>query len=211
MITLGGQAPPARPMGVHRTCGEPNETELAVRVLTRYFTQRPLLQAWRTPSAGPSTCAVATSSSRWWPRPGTRPEPFNSTPMGANSIPSGPPHVRCTPMGVHRACGAWPPDEIKKNTHPKIIPALLGGQAEQPGVLQLGDQVQERVRVVGRSISPPWRSIRFRLAPCTYAPWGCIVRVVGQTKSRKIPMGPKNITALFCEQDPAADARHQRT
>ena len=26
--------------------------------------------------------------------------------------------------------------------------------------------------VVSRSISPPWGSIRFRLAPRTYAPWG---------------------------------------
>ena len=43
------------------------------------------------------------------------------------------------------------------------------------------------VRVVSRSIPPPWRSIRFRLAPRTYdaPPWGCIVRVVSQTKSRK--------------------------
>ena len=41
------------------------------------------------------------------------------------------------------------------------------------------------VRVACRSISPPWRSIRFRLALRTYAPWG--VRVVSQTKSRKIP------------------------
>ena len=34
---------------------------------------------------------------------------------------------------------------------------------------------------------PRWGSIRFRPAPRTYAPWGCIVRVVSQTKSRKIP------------------------
>jgi len=35
---------------------------------------------------------------------GTRHKPFNSTPMGVNSISSGSPHVR--PMGVHRTCGA---------------------------------------------------------------------------------------------------------
>ena len=29
MISSGGQAPHARPMGVHRTCGEPGEIELA--------------------------------------------------------------------------------------------------------------------------------------------------------------------------------------
>ena len=51
-------------------------------------------------------------------------EPFNSTPVGVNSISSGSPHVR--PMGVHRACGE--PDEIKKNTHPKNIPAVLRAQ-----------------------------------------------------------------------------------
>ena len=45
------------------------------------------------------------------------------------------------------------------------------------------------VRAASRSIPPPWWSIRFRLAPRTYdaPPWGCIVRVVSQTKSRKIP------------------------
>ena len=43
------------------------------------------------------------------------------------------------------------------------------------------------VRVPSRSIPPPWRSIRFRLTLRTYdaPPWG--VRVVSQTKSRKIP------------------------
>ena len=56
---------------------------------------------------------------------GTRHRPFNSTPMGDNSISSGSPHVRCTPMG--RTCGE--PDEIKKNTHPKNITALFRGQA----------------------------------------------------------------------------------
>ena len=47
------------------------------------------------------------------------------------------------------------------------------------------------VRVASRSISPPWGSIRFRLAPRTHwgPTWGCIVRAVPdrQTKSRKIP------------------------
>ena len=49
------------------------------------------------------------------------------------------------------------------------------------------------VCVASRSILPPWRSIRFRLALRTYAPWG--VRVVSQTKSRKIPT--RNILPLF--------------
>ena len=51
------------------------------------------------------------------------------------------------------------------------------------------------VRVTSRSVSPPWRSIRFRLALRTYAPWGCIVRVVSQAKSRKIPT--RKILPLF--------------
>ena len=54
---------------------------------------------------------------------GTRHEPFNFTPMAANPITSGSPHVR--PMG--RTCGE--PDEIKKNTHPKYFTALFREQA----------------------------------------------------------------------------------
>ena len=41
------------------------------------------------------------------------------------------------------------------------------------------------VRVASRTMSPPWGSIRFRLAPRTYDPRG--VRVVSRTKLRKIP------------------------
>ena len=44
-----------------------------------------------------------------------------------------------------------------------------------------------------RSIPPPWGSIRFRLALRTCAPWG--VRVVSQTKSRKLPT--RKILPLF--------------
>ena len=54
--------------------------------------------------------------------PGTRHEPFNSTPMAVNSIPSGSPHVR--PMG--RTCVG--PNETKKNTHSKKFTALFHGQ-----------------------------------------------------------------------------------
>ena len=57
---------------------------------------------------------------------GTRHSPFDSTPMAVNSISSGPPHVRCTPMG--RTCGE--PDETKKNTHLKDITALFREQAK---------------------------------------------------------------------------------
>ena len=65
---------------------------------------------------------------------GTRCEPLTSTQMAVNSISFGSPHVRCTPMGVHRTCGepneikCGEPNEIKKNTHPKNITALFGDQ-----------------------------------------------------------------------------------
>ena len=57
------------------------------------------------------------------------------------------------------------------------------------------------VPATSRSLSPRWRSIRFRLALRTHdaPPRGCIVRVVSQTKSRKIPTR-KIITALFRAQ-----------
>ena len=58
---------------------------------------------------------------------GTRREPFNSTPMAVNSISSGSPHVRCTPMWALSTCGVH--GEIKKNTHPKNITALFRDQA----------------------------------------------------------------------------------
>ena len=52
-----------------------------------------------------------------WQVGGTRREPFNSTPMGVNSIFFGPPHVRCTPVG--RTCGE--PNEIKKIPTRKML------------------------------------------------------------------------------------------
>ena len=56
-----------------------------------------------------------------------------------------------------------------------------------------------QVRVTSRSLPPQRRSIRFRLAPRTYAPRGCIVRADGLAKSRKIPT--RNcFTALGNEQ-----------
>ena len=64
-----------------------------------------------------------------------------------------------------------------------------------PGPMHTGDgaRLDPFVRVGSRSVSPPWRPSRFRLALCTYAPWG--VRVVSQTKSRKIPT--RKILPLF--------------
>ena len=145
-------------------------------------------------------------------------EPFNSTPMGVSPISSGSPHVR--PMGVHRTCGE--PGEIKKHTHPKYITALLCAPIRYKTIKYMrqlqqtfrgvGDDPNHgrdtrwpkppavlEVRVVSRSIPPPWRSIRFRLALRTYAPWG--VRVVSQAKSRKIPT--RNILPLFFASRPS--------
>ena len=48
-------------------------------------------------------------------------------PMGVNSISFGPPHIR--PMWALSACGE--PNEIKKNTHPKNLPALCHGQVHR--------------------------------------------------------------------------------
>ena len=50
------------------------------------------------------------------------------------------------------------------------------------------------VCVVSRSISPPWGSIRFRLALRTHTPFG--VRAVSQTKSRRTPTR-KTLPLLF--------------
>ena len=56
--------------------------------------------------------------------------------MTVISISSGSPHVRCTPMGVHRTCGE--PDDIKKNTHPTNITALfqIAYMEPEPPLLQ---------------------------------------------------------------------------
>ena len=55
----------------------------------------------------------------------------------------------------------------------------------------------KRVRVVSRSIPPPWRSIRFRLAPRTRVrPMG-VHRTCGEPDEIKKNTHPKNITALL--------------
>ena len=72
----------------------------------------------------PATVAGTGANATVYEMPdGTRPEPFNFTPMAVNSISSGSPHVR--PMG--RTCGE--PDEIKKNTLPKCVTALFRAAA----------------------------------------------------------------------------------
>ena len=63
---------------------------------------------------------------RW---PGTCHGPFNSAPMGVNSISCCPPHVR--PMGLHRTCGE--PGETKKDTctHPEYVTSLARAQVRR--------------------------------------------------------------------------------
>ena len=68
------------------------------------------------------------------------------------------------------------------------------------------------VRLASRSISPPWGSIRFRLAPRTYdaPPFGPSVRVVPgrQTESRKIPT--RKLLPLLIVPRPRDLPRHGR-
>ena len=103
-------------------------------------------------------------------------------------------------------CGAWPPNETKKNTrHPNNITARCAGHFLVVVLLvEVVHPSATRTPCVApaarRSIAPRWGSIRCRLAPRTYAPWGCIARVVSRTKSRKRP-ARGNVTALFYFQD----------
>ena len=108
---------------------------------------------------------------------GTCPKPFNSAPMAVNSASFGAPHVR--PTGF--TWGA--PNGIAKITHPKTFIRSCSAQVCALGAARREQGAQ--VRVPGRLISPPWRSIRFRLAPRTYAPWG--VRVGARRNQEKNP------------------------
>ena len=120
LISLGSPHVPRAHMG--RTCGEPNESELAAAHGSLY---RPIIVP-RPPIVVPPhycTAPFQATGLRTAIIHGTRREPFNSTPMGVNSISLDPPRVRT--MG--RTCGE--PDESKKNTHPKSTTALLCGQA----------------------------------------------------------------------------------
>ena len=53
-----------------------------------------------------------------------------------NSIPSGSPHVLRAHMWALSTCGAWPPNEIKRDTHPKNITALFAGLDKGPQLLR---------------------------------------------------------------------------
>ena len=78
----------------------------------------------------------------------TRREPHNVAPMGVNSISPGSPHVR--PMGVHRTCGARPPGEIKKKTHPKNMTALYREQAVQSGSVECRELLEAAGAMAGQ-------------------------------------------------------------
>ena len=112
----------ARTAGRHRCSPVPLRSDR--RCATVPVLPRPLLAAAcsnakplpraarRMPCSAATTCTTTTrrrttrtrGSRRRTTSLSTRPEPFNSTPMGVNPISPGSPHVR--PMGVHRTCGA---------------------------------------------------------------------------------------------------------
>jgi len=75
----------------------------------------------------------------------------------------------------------------KSSGPPRLVSSVFVPLAHVPGPTR--GRRRNRSCSASRSMSPPWRPIRFRVALRTYryAPWGCIVRVVSQTKSRKIP------------------------
>ena len=111
-------------------------------------------------------------------------------------ISSGSPHV----LRAHNVVGVWriarAGSQTKSNVdcRSRVMTQTAGCKVHgwvRDGAAEA--HAGARVRVASRSISPPWGSIRFRLALRTYAPWG--VRVVSQTKSRKIPT--RNILPLF--------------
>ena len=99
-----------------------------------------------------------------------------------------------------RRDGVWPKRHVAQHIqrHPRAQPLCPQRRATDFG----------RPRRGSRSITPPWRSIRFRLAPRTYAPRGCIVRVVNQTKSRKIPT--RKMSPLFFAIRVRWEREHQR-
>ena len=85
------------------------------------------------------------------------------------------------PDGYEPSAGVWRRARLRRNGRGQVTPL-------------------EFVHVVSRSITPPWGSMRFRLALRTYAPCGPSVRVVSQTKSRKRPT--RNILPLFFASRP---------
>ena len=123
------------PCMVHTACRNMEEFEQAAPTATSdracqeyaprcavaegYYESSPPLEGADRVCTPTTTCPAAAA--------GTRREAFNSTPMAVNSISSGSPHVR--PMG--RTCGE--PDEIKKNTRPKHITALVRAQVRDGG------------------------------------------------------------------------------
>ena len=103
----------------------------------------------------------------------TRPGPFNFTPVGANPISPGSPHVR--PMWALSTCGG--PDVIKKNTHPKYITALVRDQGTTRRGLPRPRVVRERLGEAESKSGVEFS--RFCSFISVYAPppqRGCIVR-----------------------------------
>ena len=115
-------------------------------------------------------------------------------------------HDAAAAVTAKRASAATRPPNAS-NSAPDPAPAQHAGPGEATDAgpragradttRQLFGSTPVSVRVASRSSSPPWRSIRFRLALRTYAPWG--VRVVSQTKARKIPTR-KNLPLFFASR-----------
>ena len=144
-------------MGVHRTCGEPNEImkikNTHPKVVTALFFRRH--DVWLVPSGTTDPCGMVTNATG-----SAKQAHANMT--GAKEI-------------------------VAASHHATIAPFTMDTVVEGRNMFRIP------VRVPSRSIPPPWESIRFCLAPRTYAPWG--VRVVSQTESRK--MSTRKTLPLF--------------
>ncbi len=142
-------------------------------------------------------------------RRGLQREPFNFTPMAVNSISSGSPHVR--PMG--RTCGE--PDEIKKNTHPKDVTALVREQADQTpafdeDVLMIEGTVKLLIgngAEAGKSITVVAGQGAFFASPCEMR-WGrplgrargaCVAYSVRGSRVASPPCGEALVARSACE------------
>ena len=117
-------------MGVHRTCGEPDETKKNTHpeYITALFLEQGACRAARTAACGNAprvqwaSMEPAASTERTAPSSaGTRPEPFSFTPMAVNSI--SPAHLHVRPMWALSTC-RWA-GETKKGTHPRNVLPLF--------------------------------------------------------------------------------------
>ena len=162
----------------------------------------PCGSAWRTL---PRRCLWETSVCTWWPavpraspsivppRPASVPpmHTYRQTDRQTQTKEPGrrPMSVGTPAVSLPHCCTSTPCAQgLQLHAHVCLLSREQTLLATQRRTVPLAS-------VVSRSISPRWRSIRFRMALRTYAPWGCIVRVVSLTKSRNIPT--RKILPLF--------------